>query len=691
MMQKKRKINQNFIKNLPVFNKILLPFGLVFLIVAVNQMYITRFQQRSQRESNIVNLVGTTRSYALQIFAEAQAVESGNTGAILRLRNSVEALDNILQAVKSGGTYFQTDFPEPTKDIKPFIDKSLQTWQPYKQAALQILQTDSSSQTLTANRYLKANYMRMFEQNDALVKAFIKDSDVKTQKENTFLYVLIGSGTILALLVFFMLGNAIVNPIKQMAQVSSAILNGKTEERITHKSQDEIGKISEVINRLADDLQKATEFTREIGKGNYQTELSELNIDKGNAIALFSALEEMRNKLLQVSIDDQKRSWINEGLAKFSELLRYSGENTADFAQKVLSFLVKYLKANQGSLFIINDTNVSETYLELSATFAYGKKKFAEKKIGKGEGLVGQAWIEAQTIYITNAPENYVQITSGLGDANPRNIIIVPLKIDLQVLGVLELASFDIFELHSRNFLEQVAESIAISIKNVKVNARTEYLLEESQQLTEEMKAQEEEMRQSMEELRATQEEMQIAQEKLNAQSFAMNSSLLMVEYEPNGTIIIANQNLLDVMQYNAKEIKGKQHRIFVDNETVDNGLYLNFWKNLTDGIIQKGDFKRVNKHGQICWLKATYTPITNYMNQVTKVIEIAFDITHEKNELLQKDNEVLQVIAEMKANDDDLKNMEARLRKTMFSLQTTQKELEEKNKILLQIQTSND
>jgi GAF domain-containing protein len=123
-------------------------------------------------------------------------------------------------------------------------------------------------------------------------------------------------------------------------------------------------------------------------------------------------------------------------------------------------------------------------------------------------GLAGQAWQEGDSIYLTDVPQNYIKITSGLGDANPSCVLITPLKVNDQVFGVVELASFNILKDFEVEFVKKIAESIASTISSVKVNARTQRLLEESQEMTEQMRAQEEEMRQNMEELQATQEEM---------------------------------------------------------------------------------------------------------------------------------------------------------------------------------------
>jgi transcriptional regulator with GAF, ATPase, and Fis domain len=177
----------------------------------------------------------------------------------------------------------------------------------------------------------------------------------------------------------------------------------------------------------------------------------------------------------------------------------------------------------------------------------HGTKKFQNHKIYRGEGLAGQAWQEGDIVYLTEVPQNYIKITSGLGDANPTSVLIVPLKVNDQIFGVVEIASFSLFQDFEMEFVQKIAESIASTISSVKINARTQHLLEESQEMTEQMRAQEEEMRQNMEELQATQEEMQRSQSETDSTLSAIHSSLSVADYN-DGTLTKVNSNFLSYL-----------------------------------------------------------------------------------------------------------------------------------------------
>ncbi len=207
-------------------------------------------------------------------------------------------------------------------------------------------------------------------------------------------------------------------------------------------------------------------------------------------------------------IEGEKRQWASNGIAQFADILRANHRDSQTMYDTIISNLVKYVGANQGALFLMEEENEDRS-LELVAAYAYDRKKYLQKKIKVGEGVLGQAVLEKSPVFLTEIPHQYVQITSGLGDAPPRSLLVSPLIVNEEVYGVIELASFQKFDQHVQEFVTRIGESIASTISTVRIGDKTKNLLEELQQQTEEMKSQEEEMRQNMEELVATQEEMQ--------------------------------------------------------------------------------------------------------------------------------------------------------------------------------------
>ena len=316
--------------------------------------------------------------------------------------------------------------------------------------------------------------------------------------------ILAAAFLVIALVSAYLLMRSITRPVNFLKDVVTKLGRGElVEDKQTKFSNDEIGEMAVAMDNLVTGLKGTTLFAENIGKGNYASEFKPLSEHD----VLGNALLNMRDNLAAVAEDDKKRNWATEGLAKFGEILRSNTNDLEKLSDEIIANLVKYLKANQGALYIMDDEEGEEQAMSMRACYAWDKKKYLNHKIHKGEGLSGQAWQEGDTIYLTEVPQNYIKISSGLGDANPTSILIVPLKVNDQIFGVVEIASFNTFADFEMEFVQKIAESIASTISSVKINARTQRLLEESQEMTEQMRAQEEEMRQNMEELEATTEE----------------------------------------------------------------------------------------------------------------------------------------------------------------------------------------
>jgi hypothetical protein len=257
-----------------------------------------------------------------------------------------------------------------------------------------------------------------------------------------------------------------------------------------------------------ENIQKAVVFINEIATGNYDVEWEGMTEENKviNKKTLAGELQNMRDEMSRLKVESDQRNWTNEGITILSEVIR-KHQDIKQTTDSFLSSLVKYVRANQGAVFLLME-NEREAFLELTSVFAYDKRKHLEQKIFPGDGLVGQVWLEKQSLFLTDIPKNYIKISSGMGEALPRTLLLVPIKTEDQVQGVLELASFEIFQDFEITFVEKIAEYLAGVVNSVKTNETTKRLLDQSQQQAEHLRMQEEEMRQSLEELEASQEEM---------------------------------------------------------------------------------------------------------------------------------------------------------------------------------------
>lgn len=270
--------------------------------------------------------------------------------------------------------------------------------------------------------------------------------------------------------------------------------------RMLRKKEKQADESDQKLKEESQRVEKLSSFIEAVSAGNYA-------IDIDSTDELSNKLIGMRDTLRNNAEEDSRRNWATSGLAQIGEILR-SSDNTRELYDNIIRFVVKYVKSNQGGLFLLNDDQENDHYLELVACYAFERKKFIEKRLDLGKGLVGQCFMEGARIHLKKIPDGYVHITSGLGGTNPTSLLLIPMKVNDKSYGVLELASFQQYDEHVITLVEKFAESIASAVSSVKINESTRILLEKTQQQAEEMRSQEEEMRQNMEELSATQEEM---------------------------------------------------------------------------------------------------------------------------------------------------------------------------------------
>ena len=257
------------------------------------------------------------------------------------------------------------------------------------------------------------------------------------------------------------------------------------------------------------------------------------------------------------------------------------------------------------------------------ASFAYNRKKYIKKQVQLGEGLVGACAVEKETIHLTEIPQDYVKITSGLGGSNPTSLLLVPMLIEKDMLGVIEIASFNDFKKHEIEFVEKVAESIASTLKSVRINIRTSQLLEQSQQQSEEMAAQEEEMRQNMEELQATQEESARREAEFKGTLDAIDHFLLKAEFSFNGDILFANNQFLQKFEYSMNEIKGLKHTAFISEQDTTN--FHKIWTSVNSGSGHHEKMKLKLKSGKLVEFIVAISPVY-VSDEIEKIILLAID-----------------------------------------------------------------
>lgn len=439
-------------------------------------------------------------------------------------------------------------------------------------------------------------------------------------------------GLTLLTYIIWVISKEFSKPITETTLVLKELAKGDIEltKQLKIKRNDEIGEIKQSVNKLISGLNKTAEFASQIGQGNLDSKfevLSKKDVLGNSLLEMRKSLERAQNEDKKRKEIDQKQSWATKGTARFGEILRENTDNINEFSYNIISNLVRYIDANQGGLYVINDKNNNDIYIELAACYAYNKRKKLTKKIPYGVGLIGRCIMEANKIYITNLPKDYINITSGLGGDSPSCILVVPLKFNENVLGVIEIASFKKLEPYKIEFIEKISESIASTISNVKINEKTVLLLEESKIQSEELTSHEEEMRQNMEEMRATQEELNSKIADISNILTSYKAISLSAEYNLSGHLINISNSYLKLLNLNKSFIIGEKHGSLISGMSYGSEKFEEFWADLRIGIK-----KRVLQHFHVedkeLWIYENYSPVYDNKNNIIKIICIAIDIT---------------------------------------------------------------
>jgi len=357
--------------------------------------------------------------------------------------------------------------------------------------------------------------------------------------------------------------------VRGIAKVVTAVANGDLKRKLMLEAKGEIATLADTINEMIDTLatfaDQVTTVAREVGiegklggqakvpgaagtwrdltdnvnelAANLTTQLraiAEVAIavtrgdltrsisvaTEGEVAIVKDNLNQMIANLRETTHKNTEQDWLKTNLAKFTRMLQ--GQRDLETVSKlILSELTPLVSAQHGVFFLMESVE-HDPFLKLLSTYAYRERKQLGNRFYLGEGLVGQCALEKERILLTEVPDNYVKISSGLGESAPLNVVVLPVLFEGQVTAVIELASFRRFSEIHLTFLDQLTESIAIVLNTIAASMRTEELLKQSQSLTEELQTQQKELtetnkrlEQQAQSLRASEELLKNQQEEL--------------------------------------------------------------------------------------------------------------------------------------------------------------------------------
>ncbi|HEV8555548.1 MAG TPA: HAMP domain-containing protein [Actinophytocola sp.] len=343
------------------------------------------------------------------------------------------------------------------------------------------------------------------------------------------------------------MANNLTNQVRNIAQVTTAVANGDLSKKIDVDARGEILELKTTLNTMVDQLsafaQEVTRVAREVGTegilggqarvsgvagtwqdltdsvnqlaGNLTTQVRaiagvatavtagdltrQIDVDASGEVAeLKDNINRMIGNLKETTRTNQEQDWLKTNLARISGLMQ-GHRDLGTVATLILSELAPLVNAQHGAFFLSRATHKGSATLEQTA--AYGRVNQVPPRFGLGESLVGQAALDKKTIVVSDAPPDYIKITSGLGSTNRVNVIVLPLLFEGRALGVIELSTVNRFTEVHQDLLEQLKEPIGIGLNTILANERTEALLAESQRLAQELQEQQDELQRSNTEL----------------------------------------------------------------------------------------------------------------------------------------------------------------------------------------------
>ncbi|ATB50771.1 HAMP domain-containing protein [Corallococcus macrosporus] len=354
----------------------------------------------------------------------------------------------------------------------------------------------------------------------------------------------------------FMASN-LTTQVRGIVKVVTAVANGDLTQKLAVEAKGEVAALAETINNMTDTLgtfaDQVTTVAREVGiegklggqarvpgaRGTWRQLTDNVNqlagtltsqlraisdvatavtkgdltrsitvVAEGEVAALKDNINQMIVNLRETTQKNQEQDWLKTNLAKFSGMMQ--GQKSLDAVSRlIMSELTPLVSAHHGAFFLVDGNEAGTPLLKLTSTYAYRERKHIANRFRFGEGVVGQCALERKTILLTQVPPDYITISSGLGEAAPLNIIVLPVLFEGEVRAVIELASFHPFSAIHQIFLDQLTESIGVVLNMIIANMRTEQLLLQSQDLTQELQSQSNELTQQQEALKRSNIELE--------------------------------------------------------------------------------------------------------------------------------------------------------------------------------------
>ena len=453
---------------------------------------------------------------------------------------------------------------------------------------------------------------------------------------NTSLAVL---ALIALILVFNYLFKAYSLEIRNLLRFGQRLEFGLLEKETKKYRTEEFGQLGEYFNKIIDFELSLTEYLELIYERDYSHDMklrSKNDVLVKSLNRLVGRLSKSRSEAEQQAKEVVERNWGRKALADFANILSSADKSLEELSSATLRKFSDIFGLVIGAIYVKEDELQDEYNLRLVSAFALDHDKKNEKIIQYGEGFVGATAIEQKPLFVDKVPENYLEISTGLGRAKPRFLIFVPLIYEQNTVGVLELATLKEISEFEKQFVVNVAENIAIALSGVLVTKRTTGLLEQSEKQAQMLQVREEELQRNIAELKDLQEQSEKTNFKLEAITQSIDFNFYSFALDIKERILDVNSYFVEDFKIETADLIGKSFDKI--SSLVDNREYFtNLWRDLKKGIVRRESeifiFNETKRN-----VISFYTPIKDARTQeVSSVYLFALDVTahEETRELL--------------------------------------------------------
>ncbi len=529
---------------LSIKGKLLAGFAIILvLLITMLFFMINKFSESNDRMQNIVDVYSKKVNLSNEIMIAVLEAARHEKNIILEkdLNQKGYFKDKIYRATET--------IDKKTNELEELVDdkgkvllKEFEaTWASYQPdlkniISLAMKNEDEEASKISTDKGLKvrdevvSQLQRLIDKNQKSMEDAKIENNASYNSSLSLIIALIIVSILIAIIISYWIIQSTTKRISVIAKEAEKIASREfSNEKLEDNTNDELKPIFNSLVSVNESFREITENANKVASGDYTVNLT----PRSEKDTLGNALNKMTRSLHETTEANKKHNWLAVGQNQLNEKL--SGDQSIEeLANKAISFLCTYLKANIGTVYWLND---KDNTLVLSGQYAFSSSENTKEKFALNEGLIGQAALEKKQISLTDLTDEQISITSSILNTKPKHLLITPFLFEGKTVGVIEMGSITHFNETEKEFINVSMESIAISVNSAIARKQIKELLEETQVQTEELQTQQEELKQMNEELEEQaqnltqqQEELQMSNEELEEQTQSLEERNTEVE-----------------------------------------------------------------------------------------------------------------------------------------------------------------